>query len=156
MEVKYTNYTINKEANMDKNFQSLAPNYFKEGYSCSESIARAAVEMNMADESLVSIATSFSGGMSLRCLCGAVAGSQMVLGLLHGRNKDNKARVLAKEFYERFTNNHKVACCKVLSAGFKDFHSPERKAHCANIVEECGKILDEMLSQIKSDTLIKK
>ncbi len=132
-----------------KSFATIAPQFFKEGYSCSESIAKAAVELGLADESFVSIATSFSGGMSSRCLCGAVAGSQMVLGLLHGKNKDNSARALAKEFYENFTKTHKVTCCKVLSAGFKDFHSPERKNHCVNLVEECGMILDSMLSEIK-------
>ena len=134
---------------MEKKFIDLSPNYFKEGYSCSESIAKAAVELGLADDSFVSVATSFSGGMSSRCLCGAVAGSQMVLGLLHGKNKDNTARNLAKEFYERFTSIHKVACCKVLSAGFKDFHSPERKNHCTNMVADCAKILDSMLAEIK-------
>lgn len=134
---------------MEKKFIDLAPNYFKEGYSCSEAIAKAAVELGLADDSFISIATSFSGGMSSRCLCGAVAGSQMVLGLLHGKNKDNTARNLAKEFYERFTSIHKVACCKVLSAGFKDFHSPERKNHCTNMVADCAKILDSMLAEIK-------
>lgn len=131
-----------------KKFSGLAVNYFlKEGYSCSESMAKAAVDLGIADENFVSVATSFSGGMGVRCLCGAVAASQMILGLLHGKNKDNKARVLAKEFYERFTKNHKVACCKVLSSGFKDFHSKERKEHCANMVQECSMILDEMLSE---------
>ena len=135
-----------------KKFIDLAPNYFNEGYSCSESIAKAAVELNLANEELVSVATSFSGGMGARCLCGAVAGSQMIIGLLHGKNKDNTARVLAKEFYEKFTKNHKVACCKVLSSGFKDFHSPERKAHCTNMVAECAMILDEMLALDKQKT----
>jgi len=135
---------------MTKKFIDLAPNYFMQGYSCSESIACAAVELGLADENFVSIATSFSGGMSSRCLCGAVAGSQMVLGLLHGKNKDNSARVLAKEFYERFTKIHKVTCCKVLTKDFKDFHSPERKNHCVNMVADCSKILDEMLAEINA------
>lgn len=126
-------------------FVDLAPKYFMEGYSCSEAIARAAVDLGLADESFVSIATSFSGGMGARCLCGAVAGSQMVIGLLHGKNQDNTARALAKEFYDTFTAQYKVCCCKVLSGQFKDFHSPERKAHCVNMVETCSKILDEML-----------
>jgi len=128
-------------------FIDLAPKYFSEGYSCSESIAKAAVDIGLANEDFISIATSFSGGMGVRCLCGAVAGSQMIIGLLHGKTKDNSARALAKEFYERFTKNHKVTCCKVLSGGFKDFHSPERKAHCLNMVAECSTILDEMLSK---------
>ncbi len=128
-------------------FIDLAPNYFLSGFSCSEAIARAAVDMGLADESFISIATSFSGGMSSGCLCGAVAGSQMVLGLLHGKNQDNSARILAKEFYQKITDIHKVTCCKVLTKDFKDFHSPERKAHCANMVADCAKILDEMLEK---------
>ncbi len=130
---------------MEKTFTELAPKYFKEGYSCSESFSRAAVEMGLAKDDLVSIATSFSGGMSSRCLCGAVAGAQMIIGLLHGKNQDDRARALAKEFYTRFTQNRKVTCCKVLTAQFKDFHSPERKNHCVEIVKESAKILDEML-----------
>lgn len=133
------------------NFETLAPKFFfEQGFSCSESIARAAVELGLTDEEFVSIATSFSGGMHHGCLCGAVAGSQMVLGLLHGKFKDNTARSLASEFYERFTKIHKVTCCKVLTREFKDnFQSPERKAHCVNMVQSAGKILDEMLAELK-------
>lgn len=133
-------------------FSELAPRYFLEqGYSCSESIACAAVELGLADESFISIATSFSGGMGSGCLCGAVAGSQMVLGLLHGKNKDNTARKLAKEFYQRFIEKHKVTCCKVLTKNFNDFHSQERKNHCVNMVYDCSLILDEMLEEIKAN-----
>ena len=139
---------------MDKNFTQLAPKYFMEGYSCSESIAKAAVELGLTTEDFISIATSFSGGMSSKCLCGAVAGSQMVIGLLHGKTKDNTARAKAKEFFEKFTNTHKVACCKVLSAKFDDFHSIERKQHCQNLVLECSQILDEMLSEIKEKEIV--
>ena len=135
-------------------FIDLAPNYFMQGYSCSEAIVKSAVELGLADESLVSVATSFSGGMSSGCFCGAVAGSQMILGLLHGKYKDNQARTLAKEFYQRITAIHKVTCCKVLTKDFKDFHSPERKAHCSNMVADCAKILDEMLSEIKKQALV--
>lgn len=133
-----------------KKFSDLAPKYFlEEGYSCSESIAKAAVEIGLAKEEIISIATSFSGGMGSGCLCGAVAGAQMIIGLMHGKNKDNKARALAKEFYQRFTQKHKVTCCKILTKDFKDFHSQERKQHCANMVFECSKILDEILEENK-------
>lgn len=134
-----------------KNFETLAPHYFlNEGLSCSESIAQAAVELGLAPKNFVSIATSFSGGMHHGCLCGAVAGCQMVLGLLHGKYEDNTARNLASEFYERFTSIHKVTCCKVLTKDFKVFQSPERKAHCVNMVQSAAKILDEMLAEIKT------
>ena len=91
--------------------------------------------------------------MGSGCLCGAVAASQMVLGLLHGKHKDNIARQLAKEFYQKITSIHKVTCCKVLTKDFKDFHSPERKAHCANMVSDCATILDEMLERELSTAL---
>lgn len=133
---------------MKKKFIDLAPNYFLyDGYSCSESFAKAAFELGLAPEEFISIATSFSAGMGSGCLCGAVAGAQMVIGLLHGKTKDNKARILAKEFYQKITELHKVTCCKVLTRGFDDFHSTERKKHCANMVYDCAKILDEILEK---------
>ena len=133
-----------------KKFSDLAPKYFlEEGYSCSESIARSAVEMGLASEEIISIATSFSGGMGSGCLCGAVAGAQMIIGHLHGKNKDNTARILAKEFYKRFTDKYKVTCCKVLTKDFKDFHSKERKEHCTNMVYDAARILDEILEKAK-------
>ncbi len=134
---------------MEKKFQDLAIENFKSGLSCSESIAKAACDLGLADENFVNIATSFSAGMSSKCLCGAVAGSQMVLGLLFGKYKDNTARVKAKEFYDKFVEKHKVTCCKILTKDFKDFHSPERKNHCVNMVEFCAKTLDEMLENAK-------
>ncbi len=134
---------------MEKNFENLAVDYFKNGYSCSESIAQAAVDLGLTNKDLVSVATSFSGGMSSGCLCGAVAGAQMIIGLLYGKYKNNTARAKAKEFYDKFTSVHKVTCCKVLTKDFKDFHSPERRNHCINMVEFCAKTLDEMLEKEK-------
>ena len=131
---------------MEKNFKDTALEYFKNGYSCSESITQAAVDLGLADKTLVSAATSFSGGMSSGCLCGAVAGAQMVLGILYGRYKDNTARAKAKELYDKFVSVHKATCCRILTKNFKDFHSPERRNHCTNMVEFCAKTLDEMLA----------
>ena len=127
--------------------KELAVKYFMEGYSCSESMVQAAVDKGYIGQEALAIATSFSGGMGVRCLCGAVAGSQMVIGAMFGRNSKRdgkKARALAKEFNEKFAQKYKVNCCKVLSSGY-DFHSPERKAHCAEMVGDCAVILDEII-----------
>lgn len=133
---------------MERKFVELAPKYFlEEGYSCSESILMAAVELGLATKEMVSVATSFSGGMGNGCLCGAVSGSMIVIGLLFGKFKTNTARSLASDFYKRFTSIHKVTCCKVLTKDFKDFHSKERKEHCVNMVYDCSKILDEILKE---------
>ena len=66
-----------------------AVEYFNQGYSCSESIVMEAIEKGLVPKELLPVATSFSGGMGSGCLCGAIAGSQIVLGYLFG--KENQA-----------------------------------------------------------------
>lgn len=122
----------------------LACEYFNNGYSCSESVVKAFSDAGMISEELIGVATSFSAGMSSGCLCGAVAGSQMVIGALHGKDKDNTARALAKEFIDRFKAEKKATCCKFLSIGY-EFSSPERKAKCTELVKLCTEILKELL-----------
>lgn len=127
--------------------KELAVKYFMEGYSCSESIVKAAADKGYIGQEALAIATSFSGGMGVGCLCGAVAGSQMVIGSMFGRTNERdgkKARALAKEFNTKFAEKYKVNCCKVLSRGF-EFHSPERKLHCSGMVNDCAVILEEII-----------
>ena len=122
--------------------------YHQQGYSCSESVIMAAVEAGICDKSLLAVATSFSGGMSSGCLCGAVAGAQMVIGYNFGKENKNgndvSAKPKAKEFIDEFKKNRKATCCKVLTAGY-DFNSPERRENCENLVAECAEILDSMI-----------
>ena len=132
--------------------KELAVKYFMEGYSCSEAMVQAAADKGYISQEALAIATSFSGGMGVRCLCGAVAGSQMVIGAMFGKNNERdgkKARALAKEFNEKFAQKYKVNCCKVLSAGY-DFHSPERKQHCSGMVSDCAVILEEIIEANKT------
>ncbi|MDD3435535.1 MAG: C-GCAxxG-C-C family protein [Candidatus Gastranaerophilales bacterium] len=128
-----------------------AVNYYKEGHSCSESIILAAIDNGLCDKNLLSVATAFSGGMSAGCLCGAVAGAQMVLGSNFGKGNSSgnqeSARIKAKEFVEEFKRKRKTTCCRALSAGY-DFHSPERKENCADLVKECAEILDGLVSKV--------
>lgn len=125
-----------------------AAEYFNSGYSCAESVVKEAIEKGLVPEELLPVATAFSGGMSSGCLCGAIAASQIVIGWLYGRDNKNgneaRARALAKQFIEEFKKSHKATCCRVLTAGM-DMASPERKAHCTNMVNDCSKILDEII-----------
>jgi C_GCAxxG_C_C family probable redox protein len=130
--------------------KKIAVEYFKSGYSCSESVVQAAIDKGYAPKELLSAATPFSGGMGVRCLCGAVAGAMLVLGSIYGKNEARdgmQARALAKQYNEKFSQKYKVNCCKVLSAGFSDFHSPERKLHCCSMVEDSCIILEELLKE---------
>lgn len=125
-----------------------AAEYFNQGYSCSESILMEAIDKGIVPKELLSVATPFSGGMGSGCLCGAIAGSQIVLGALYGKNNhagnEVIARNKAKQFIEEFKKTHKATCCRVLTAGM-DMASPERKAHCTNMVNDCSKILEAMI-----------
>ena len=125
-----------------------AAEYFNNGYSCAESVVMEAIEKGIVPKELLSVATAFSGGMGSGCLCGAIGASQNVIGHLFGRENQGgnevRARALAKQFIEEFKKNHPATCCRVLTRGM-DMASPERKAHCTNMVDECSKILEEMI-----------
>ena len=126
-----------------------AAEYFQKGFSCSESIIKWAIDEGFVTEDLLPVATSFSGGMGSGCLCGAIAGAQMVIGALYGReNKSGNellARVKAKEFIQMFTEKHKATCCRVLTRGM-EMASSERKAHCVNMVDDCENIVKKLIN----------
>lgn len=122
--------------------------FLKQGYSCAESIAKWAIDEGLAGEEILPCATAFSGGMGSGCLCGAIGASQLVIGSQFGRNNkfgnEVLARAKAKEMIQRFTEKHRATCCRVLTRGM-DMASPERKAHCANMVEECSNLVKEIV-----------
>jgi len=124
-----------------------ATEYFNNGYSCSESMIKWAIDEGLVSEEILPVATSFSGGMGVGCLCGAVAGAQMVIGAQFGReNKagnENLARAKAKELITKFMEQHGATCCRVLTRGL-DMGSPERKAHCTNMVQSCQMFVEEL------------
>ena len=127
-----------------------AREYFNNGYSCSESIIMELADKGVVPRELLSLATPFSGGIGSGCLCGAIAGAQLVIGYLFGRENNqgnnNIARALAKEFMDEFKKKHRVTCCRILTSGL-DMASPERKAHCTNMVEDCSQILNHIIEQ---------
>lgn len=120
---------------------------FKTGYSCSESIVKAAADCGLVSHDLIPAATPFSGGISSGCLCGAVAGMQLVIGATNGRKDNttspNEAKTLAKLSMDKFKEKHKFTCCKALTAGL-EMSSPERKQHCCSLVNDCAEILEEI------------
>ena len=127
--------------------------YFLNGYSCSESIVKAAIDKGLVHESVLPLASGFSGGMGNGCLCGAVAGTQIVIGSLYGRDdkerNGQKARELSKKAVEMFKDRNRVTCCKALTAGLI-MASPERKQHCTKMVQDCAEIIEELLELNKT------
>lgn len=127
-----------------------AKDYYKQGYSCSESVIKAAIDKGIVEASLLPVAGAFSGGMSSGCLCGAVAGAQIVLGFNFGKNNSKgnpeEARLKAKQFIDEFKINHKATCCRVLTAGL-EAGSVERKQNCTLLVGECAEILEKLVEE---------
>ena len=133
-----------------------AADYFKNGYSCSESIIKWAIDEGLVSEELLPAATPFSGGMGSGCLCGAIAGSQMVIGYLYGKNNkygnEQLARAKAKELITKFMEQHGATCCRVLTRGM-DMGTPERKSHCTNMVDFCENLVKDLCNDEKSGIL---
>ncbi len=124
-----------------------ATDYFMNGYSCSESIVKYAIDKGLCPAELLPCATSFSSGMSSGCLCGAVAAAQMVLGFNFGREnvKGNEviARAKAKELVDEFKVRNNVTCCKILARGLEGM---ERKHHCCKMVNDAQEIMDNLVA----------
>lgn len=70
-----------------------------------------------AGDELVHLASGFGGGSGAGCICGAVAGGTMAIGLVV---KDRKAAAaLTKELHHWFKEQYRVTCCKALTANGK-------------------------------------
>ena len=106
----------------------------------------AAEEEGLCDKALLACATSFSGGMSSGCVCGAVAGAQMVIGYNFGRDNASGnsvcAREKAKMLVEEFKRRNNATCCRVLTAGLE---GAVRKEHCSKMVADAAEILENLV-----------
>ena len=154
-------YNNKKEVITMNKFSQKAAELFMQGHSCSESVVKAAYETGIIDKSvdhdiLNQIISPFSGAMgSHQSLCGAVAGAQLVLGLLFGRtgpsNDPNKIKELANEFNAKFKEqrNTKTLCCRALRAGFDEDPVAARN-NCANIVHDSTMILGSIVDKVGS------
>ncbi|QWV93114.1 C-GCAxxG-C-C family protein [Geomonas oryzisoli] len=70
-----------------------------------------------AGDELVHLASGFGGGSGAGCICGAIAGGTMAIGLAV---KDRKAAAaLTKELHHWFKEQYRVTCCKALTADGK-------------------------------------
>lgn len=120
--------------------------YFKEGFSCSESIIKAASEEGLCPKELLPIATAFSGGMSSGCLCGTLAAAQLINGYYFGQNNSKGNEVTARQnasyLVEEFKKRNKVTCCRVLSAGLQGM---ARKENCSKYVADVCELLEGIM-----------
>lgn len=121
-------------------------------FLCSEAVLLVANEhlgKPMPDE-IVKLASGFPVGMgSAGCVCGAISGGVMALGLKYGRTEPGATTPgmfeASKELHDRFKARRGSACCRVLIRKF-EMGSPEHIQQCTEITGEVAADVIELLS----------
>lgn len=108
----------------------------------------------MPDE-MVRLASGFPVGMGMAgCVCGALSGGIMALGLKLGRSTPGTETpglfAASKELHDRFTARRNSSCCRVLIRNL-DFGSPRHLDQCATITGEVAADVIEILHRIERE-----
>lgn len=111
---------------------------FDSGLNCAQAVLQATA--GDSDPKLLAMTEAFGGGVGgSKCLCGAVTGGVMALGLA---GKGGRAGKLVALFRER----NQVTCCKGLSAGYR-WKSAEHLANCRRITAETAELTERLLQE---------
>jgi C_GCAxxG_C_C family probable redox protein len=120
--------------------QAEAEELYRSGkFHCAEAVLET-VRRQFAPElpeSIVGTVFGFGGGSSSGCICGAVSGGTVALGLVVGDKKVTTH--LTKELHTWFKEKYGVTCCKVIRA-----NNP--KGVCPVLTGEVAGKIAEMLS----------
>lgn len=109
---------------------------FDRGDNCAQAILQATTGRD--DPELLAMAKGFGGGIGgSGCLCGAVSGGVMALGL---SGRSGQSRQLIAAFKESF----RTTCCRSLSKDYR-WQSREHRAHCRQIVCLTAAMVEELL-----------
>ncbi len=146
-----------KEEILDK-VQINAEELFKSGtYFCSEAVLQTINELlgKPYDENVVKLASGFPIGLGKAgCLCGAVSGGQMALGIVYGRVEgepmQDKMFEVAHRLHDYIKDEYKSTCCRVITKQWQgdDFKSQGRKEHCYTIT---GKVARWVANELIED-----
>lgn len=120
-----------------------AEGFYRSGkMHCAEAVL-AAVKNQFAPElpdEVVRLAAGFGGGSGAGCICGAVAGGTMALGLVMDGDKKAVA-AMTRELHEWFKQEYRVTCCKVLTA--------KGKGGCVNLTSQVAGKVAELVEKKK-------
>ncbi|WP_239028000.1 C-GCAxxG-C-C family protein [Geomonas subterranea] len=119
-----------------------AEGFYRSGkMHCAEAVLAAVKNefLPEAGDELVHLASGFGGGSGAGCICGAVAGGTMAIGLVVKDRKE--AAALTKELHHWFKEQYRVTCCKALTAN--------GKKRCVEFTASTAGKVAEMLQQRK-------
>ncbi len=135
--------------------RAKAEEYFRSGgYFCSEAIVATINELldSPFTPEIVRMASGFPIGIGRSgCVCGAISGGIMALGMKYGRTEPGapmpESFPAAAALHDYVIEQYGATCCRVITAKFPEFNSPERKAHCIQITGEVAAwVMDRFLS----------
>jgi len=109
---------------------------FDGGMNCAQAVLQATTGND--DPQMMEIARAFGAGIGgSKCLCGAVSGGVMALGLCGQRRR-------AGELVAAFKARNRTTCCKGLSAGYA-WMSREHRQNCRRMTIETAEIVGRLL-----------
>ena len=140
-----------------------AEDLFRGGFFCSEAVVssiRSNFEMDVPEE-VIAMASGFPIGIGRsKCLCGAVSGGVMAIGLVFGRTVQKDPQVeqtllLSKELHDWFkeANGKNALCCWILTKEF-DMGAGEHKEQCIRFTGLVAGKVAEMIIREKGLTNI--
>lgn len=95
----------------------------------------------------------FGGGMAIEGVCGVATGAVAVIGLMFTKDRGHESVIvkkLTKEFMERFYDVLQTHKCDELKAKYKkDDHR-----RCIYILEEAGKILEDIIKRERKNVVL--
>ena len=98
-----------------ENCKEEAEQLYRSGkFNCAEAVMETVRRHFAADmpESVVNSVSGFGGGSSSGCICGAVSGGTVALGMLQSDKKVTSH--LTKELHTWFKEKYGVTCCKTI------------------------------------------
>jgi len=121
---------------LDADAGERAGKLFASGLNCAQAVLQACTGNDTPE--MMAMSKGFGGGVGgSKCLCGAISGGVMALGLA---GKDNRAAKLIESFKEK----NRVTCCVALSKPYK-WKSREHLANCRRITEETAEMVEHLL-----------
>ena len=148
---------IKKEVSVSKVAKD-AEEVFRGGFFCSEAVVssiRSNFELDIPEE-VISMASGFPVGIGrAKCLCGAVSGGVMALGIFFGRTKQGDTKVeknleLSKELHDWFkvANGKNALCCRILTKEF-DMGVGAHKEQCIRFTGlVAGKVAEIVIREL--------
>lgn len=135
-----------------------AEDLFRGGFFCSEAVVsaiRSNFELDVPEE-VIAMASGFPVGIGRsKCLCGAVSGGVMAIGLIFGRTVQKDPQVeqtlaLSKELHDWFkeANGKNALCCRILTKEF-DMGAGEHKEQCIRFTGMVAGKVAEMIVREK-------